>query len=235
MKRPQLWKFMITTFTAMIKHSPNTHVSNVFIDLIKIFINYTIFMWKYEHINYIEEINMFEELCIFFKKRCIGYERRCSLQRHYNKMILQMISEMTKSFYMLSKDVLMDNEKTFKDYYIIKCINITTKHWKNKKKPLSLMSRKFEKYKANIDDFIKSNPSKFKELQFINEYKKNKQIICRNVKCKKNKSQNTSTKFKLCSKCKIVYYCSKACQKRDWNNYHRMYCHLMALIYLIYV
>eukprot|EP01083_Nonionella_stella_P079850 219215_1 len=31
-------------------------------------------------------------------------------------------------------------------------------------------------------------------------------------------------KLKLCSRCKDVYYCSKHCQKRQWNKTHRLVC-----------
>eukprot|EP01084_Bolivina_argentea_P193995 332810_1 len=31
-------------------------------------------------------------------------------------------------------------------------------------------------------------------------------------------------KWYLCSKCKMVYYCSKRCQKKSWNKQHRYHC-----------
>merc|ERR1712129_191907 len=45
---------------------------------------------------------------------------------------------------------------------------------------------------------------------------------CNNVQCK-NRKIATDNFFK-CSKCKMVYYCSRRCDKRDWNAYHRNNC-----------
>ena len=33
--------------------------------------------------------------------------------------------------------------------------------------------------------------------------------------------------FKLCSQCKMTYYCSRSCQKRAWNHQHRLICETM--------
>ena len=45
-----------------------------------------------------------------------------------------------------------------------------------------------------------------------------------------NSCHVTTKKLKKCKKCKIVYYCSKLCQKRDWNEgNHRLHC--MRIIY----
>ena len=53
-----------------------------------------------------------------------------------------------------------------------------------------------------------------KEKRYIPE-----RVICCNI------CNLASTKMKWCKKCKIVRYCSKKCQKIDWNrNNHKQLC-----------
>eukprot|EP01084_Bolivina_argentea_P110437 197197_1 len=43
---------------------------------------------------------------------------------------------------------------------------------------------------------------------------------CSWIGCRKRQIETV----KLCSKCRIVYYCSKSCQKKSWNKHHRIVC-----------
>jgi len=45
--------------------------------------------------------------------------------------------------------------------------------------------------------------------------------LCANINCKQ---RNNRSKFKICKKCRMVYYCSKHCQKVDWKNTHKKEC-----------
>jgi hypothetical protein len=47
------------------------------------------------------------------------------------------------------------------------------------------------------------------------------------TKCNKCGKQEESQKFKACSACKQVVYCSVACQKADWNAGHRTQCKIL--------
>eukprot|EP01083_Nonionella_stella_P272453 923895_1 len=53
---------------------------------------------------------------------------------------------------------------------------------------------------------------------------------CGNRYCQKNHQESISRgkSLKLCSQCKIIFYCNKRCQKMDWLN-HRTYCQLFKL------
>ncbi len=35
------------------------------------------------------------------------------------------------------------------------------------------------------------------------------------------------TRLKICRQCKMVYYCSRTCQKLDWKHRHRNECYYM--------
>eukprot|EP01084_Bolivina_argentea_P295300 508353_1 len=47
--------------------------------------------------------------------------------------------------------------------------------------------------------------------------------------CKKQKYADV--KFKLCSGCKMSYYCSEYCQKKSWNTQHRYNCKTLIEYY----
>ena len=44
-----------------------------------------------------------------------------------------------------------------------------------------------------------------------------------------NMTENTLRQFKGCSSCRKVFYCSKACQKHDWEDHKKM-CNLIQLL-----
>jgi len=46
-------------------------------------------------------------------------------------------------------------------------------------------------------------------------------FYCENIESKKGE-------FKKCNACKVVYYCSKKCQKKHWNNGHKKQCNKLS-------
>ena len=52
---------------------------------------------------------------------------------------------------------------------------------------------------------------------------------CAYYKCKKIKCVKNDVKMKICKGCKMIYYCSRKCQKRDWNSKHRTICSNLAV------
>ena len=58
--------------------------------------------------------------------------------------------------------------------------------------------------------------------QYIGERTDPHSVSCHNFKCKNNK---ILIKFKKCSHCRIMIYCSRKCQKYDWSvGKHRLQC-----------
>ena len=187
MKQPMLYKLIYDILIKLIKFIQQNHaLSDIYINLVMMFIRKTMSTWTYEHVVYMDKINMFEELCIMVKQQCL------SGVIHIQHTI-QIISEITQIFYILSKDISLHNQTTLKDYYIIKFADIVTKHWqspklrnkeqyKRKKIQFFIHQQQLKQYQNDITKFMESNSNKFKDLQFIKKYKN---IICRNSKCSK--------------------------------------------------
>ncbi|KAF6753974.1 hypothetical protein DFP72DRAFT_1126794 [Ephemerocybe angulata] len=48
--------------------------------------------------------------------------------------------------------------------------------------------------------------------------------VCSNFECKSKLTSNQLVHMKKCSGCSTVFYCSRECQKNDWNTFHRSEC-----------
>jgi len=145
---------------------------------------------------------------------------------------------MTKLFYILSKDVLTGTKSfsTYDDHYIKKFGIVTKRYWMNQsadqknntkythnKMQFLICQQQLKQYHRDINRFLKkgSKVVPFKKYQTPK--------ICRNSKCDKNNFDNQRLNLKLCARCKSVYYCSRECQKIDWNRFHRLHCDLLFI------
>ena len=77
-----------------------------------------------------------------------------------------------------------------------------------------------------VKAIIQKAPSTFKELDFISYSRKRMIKVCGNHDCGSTKRKQP-TKFRICSRCRITYYCSRKCQKRDWLKCHRYQCSVL--------
>eukprot|EP01084_Bolivina_argentea_P257372 433612_1 len=88
--------------------------------------------------------------------------------------------------------------------------------------------------KLCITLFIISIKTKYSDF-FMNTFTDEFQIVMKNVvndillhhrkntiKC--HNCHKFNENIKLCKGCKVIYYCSKYCQKRDWKKRHRLNC-----------
>ena len=74
---------------------------------------------------------------------------------------------------------------------------------------------KFEQYMKINPDLLQPSFSNFLKWRQI--------VFCANQKCIKYKTEKIID-LKLCKQCKTKYYCSRKCQKYDWNHLHRTQC-----------
>eukprot|EP01083_Nonionella_stella_P208348 756165_1 len=61
---------------------------------------------------------------------------------------------------------------------------------------------------------------------------------CQSIRCNKRKIMIRNKKnatFYKCKGCFMVYYCSKKCQKYDWNTFHRFNCKRLSRMYRDYI
>ena len=65
--------------------------------------------------------------------------------------------------------------------------------------------------------------------------KTNGTLICFNRKCQKKNGKifqsNVKPKLRLCNGCRVVYYCSRKCQKIDWKSQHSKQCNDLANVW----
>eukprot|EP01084_Bolivina_argentea_P148416 259475_1 len=90
------------------------------------------------------------------------------------------------------------------------------------------LMKQYKRYNVNINQFLAlklvllpTNCNTVKHIRQTILIQMHKRVVCGNKKCN-NKSKKCS--MKLCSRCKLVYYCHKSCQKVHWKYYHRYNC-----------
>ena len=116
------------------------------------------------------------------------------------------------------KYLILDNMKHLDDKDLSKFDPRNHRHYLLQYNPRK-QSKRLEVVDKNLMNVVNPyNKSKIKGLSKLFE----KKIKCGNATCNKfNKKKD----FKLCSNCETVYYCSKHCQKYDWNRFqHKLIC-----------
>eukprot|EP01084_Bolivina_argentea_P314709 545115_1 len=137
---------------------------------------------------------------------------------HYRIIVQQQVADLgKKSFYSRSTIPHDDSiNKLFRFLCIeigIRCakFKLTAQHW-----PLFLHNKHMMK-------------NRIKEMKTKQIRKWVKSLYVENVKCCWTECNNnhcviSKQVLKVCSKCKMAYYCSKSCQKKAWNTNHRYHC-----------
>eukprot|EP01084_Bolivina_argentea_P298237 513922_1 len=142
--------------------------------------------------------------------------------------IFAVVSVITFINYRLMKKVelkdIIDQKMRGKFHNLVSAIKRTKKH--------VLHTKIFDK-KGHLKDTYKyplmmsavTNIKHWNILHLLKQkrYQIRKYKRCGNENCEIDICSHNG--FKLCSQCKIVYYCSKRCQKRDWSH-HRLQCKL---------
>eukprot|EP01084_Bolivina_argentea_P187485 322934_1 len=94
------------------------------------------------------------------------------------------------------------------------------------------LASKYAQYNMNMSKYVPKNliclpvdDYDDKSLDDVIRKKLKLGIKCGNfIECQ-NKGVSVGNNMKLCSNCKMVYYCNKHCQKKHWKYFHRFVCH----------
>ena len=188
--------------------------------------------WEMEHFLFVIE-NKWET--ILFKANYAGFSIKLSLYR-------PKFSEVTYILLHNIKRTLMFSDKSTKkskQMWMLFQINLNyeadkiTKKCKNNIKEenndnnihvnkLILMS--WQKF---IQDQIRLVPMMLESInppRAIKMFMGPKNKTCTYYKCNTLKLYGCNIKMKVCKGCKLTYYCSRKCYKRDWNSKHRYEC-----------
>eukprot|EP01083_Nonionella_stella_P029738 81770_1 len=123
--------------------------------------------------------------------------------------------------------------KIFKTKQKIKAFNHIVNSLKDPHYIMSNFSRIFrdnrylqDEYKCHVMMCV-LEPLQYWPISVILKIKSNQRKLkrCGNRSCAKNSAVSVGKPLKLCKQCKIVFYCSKHCQKMHWL-YHRVRCKL---------
>eukprot|EP01084_Bolivina_argentea_P151510 264443_1 len=163
-----------------------------------------------------EQFATFLECCKWFKFRHIKWILYSKLTRKY---IVQLYvsyfrEQQTGMQFIFDAMFIRINEYSVK--YKMSYYKCSLKHTKEMK----LINKYRIRYMGMID--YSKTDHWFYCLYYANGWEKLKK--CGNVKCKNNTQPR---KLFICKGCKLIYYCSKKCQKYAWNRLdHQIHCYM---------
>ncbi|KAJ7177079.1 hypothetical protein C8R46DRAFT_1246415 [Mycena filopes] len=76
------------------------------------------------------------------------------------------------------------------------------------------------------NDFVDLVDERARVLDLFLDTKLSSSNACENMQCSKTGEQNA---FKRCAACKLAFYCSRECQKSDWQAVHRSSCRTLLV------
>jgi len=184
-----------------------------------------------KHIKFLIDLDYGKAFCSFF--------RRIYLKQNKSPNVLILLTSITKIIWLHCMHDNKDNSFIYIGQWIQDITFILFKYcntccWcelnrKNRKRQCEVFHEMTKRLHNNlIETFISF---KTKRLEFSNYFslkkifkssQKNRIIslkICGNGKCK-----NNNVRLKICKKCRVIYYCSRHCQKISWNNDHKKQC-----------
>ena len=91
---------------------------------------------------------------------------------------------------------------------------------------------------VNFNDLCKaSKATKYKSLKpsrFWYEWRDCGYTFCKRytrMSIHQDAGEHQPVKMKICKGCKLIYYCNKSCQKRDWKHRHKVFCQKLRANY----
>lgn len=228
------WRLVLIKLMNLIKRYKNIiYVMNEYIDLILTLMNTNIY-WKEKHFKFLTNHHFAEIFIKFLRNICMNMSKN---KRKPPSTLINSFLNTLKLFYMYYKR--KKYELSFASWVreikaeMELCIcrdcyddnphaNHLQKYWNKMIKDLVIDVRNFKRNynKSNLiigERITNSQKNKIisKKYRLFSTSK-----FCANIKCDKEKDDVS----KICKKCKMVYYCSKHCQKIDWKNKHKKQC-----------
>ena len=204
------WKKLFVLFKKLLLHK---HIMNPKCLSLAVLLSQTQIYWTIEHIRYLNEIEFYKAMCIGIKK---SYFKNDFINVH------NIVCSITYNYY-----VIVNNQQETQFWYTI-FKRFMDQTLFRQKPQLTKKHKPSTKWLVSCCEYI-SFINKYKNIVFDTEdnkikssYKKYK--VCAYLKCSKLKTKKNKIKMKICKGCMLVYYCSRKCQKHDWNLKHRTLC-----------
>jgi len=226
------WTLLFMLLLKLLKtHHPIIRLKEC-IDLILTLMN-TNFRWNQKHFIWLIH-HEFPRKCMEFLKHIYIHQKIARKNMKSAFILFNKFFNTTKIFYMYCK------QKKYKIYFNswINSISnaVEIKHCREcQSKPQSMLDCSyFHQIAEGFFDRINKMVLNFHNLrigsltisQKYNIIPKKYQAfsrvkLCANVDCLQ---KNNDHKLKICKKCRVVYYCSRHCQKVDWKETHKNQC-----------
>ena len=215
------WKIFFDTLNDLMNNK-RFIMSSKYLNIIKTLAN-TSSYWRYNHLVYLSKIGFLKTLSTALINGYFNVKKNSPLLRsiitHFIKLYLLMA---------FCDDWKYDISYTYNyankfKYYVQKDLK-RLKSSRNKQAYRNY-NEQVEIHFGDICKFHRDiNVEEFDiKLPFIDNINYEEMNVCANRKCKMKKSND----LKMCKQCKVVYYCSRKCQKYDWKHLHRTHCILL--------
>jgi len=239
MSDKQKYKLLFMFLLKLLKQHPKNMMKE-FIDLILTIMNTNIY-WTEKHFIWLIHHEFSGKFVVFLKY--IYITRNMRITRNNMELLSALCTAFlntTKIFYMYHYYNLQKNYTVYFDSWIKPITNNAAlkscKECKSKKQSRNNNCKNFHKnilhfhmrlaaFMMNFDgtNSINGSITISQKCKIISKkYKIFSRIkLCANINCKQ---KDDDCKFKICKQCKLVYYCSKHCQKIHWKNTHKKNC-----------
>lgn len=219
LKYPSLWKFLFDSLGLLM--SSKFIMETKWIQLIQSFL-ITLPYWRLEHVLYAYRSGFLKYLSYAMT---VYYHRNISRKSVIKKFVGNII---------IRFDTINRANHHFEDNFFLNRLildHLDKKEYQFRKRKKKINYQNYKHHVNHLTTYVPKILQKkidsIKQLYFMTNPKNEMIKICGNSKCIKTKRNEKSRKFKICSRCKVIYYCCRRCQKYDWNYNHRLKCMIL--------